>query len=402
MFVLLSSSFKIALSSLKVNKARSALTVLGIVIGIASVITLVSVGNGLKELVGEQFASVGTNLLLIVPSRIAPGSFGSSFGSVGALTNQGKFVEEDLKAIRSLPEVESAVPDLDEFVRVSYQGKEVMTQVGGTNEDLLRIFSWSVSEGRFFTKGELESGRKVVLIGAKVKKELFDGSSLGRDLLVGQGRYRVIGALSARGGFGQMDWDNTVYMPLKTAERFFGRQRIDYIYFKVKDMTLVSGTIKNAEAILRRRHDENDFSILEQKDLFQAANSILSALTVALGGIASISLLVGGIGIMNIMLVSVTERTAEIGLRKALGARRSDILWQFLLEAVLLSGVGGIIGISLGLAGSLLLSRFLVTTVTAWSVLLSFSVSALVGIVFGILPAYKAAKLDPIEALRYE
>jgi len=402
MFSLVSSSFKIALNSLLVNKARASLTILGVVIGIASVITLVSVGNGLKELVGQQFASVGTNLLLVVPSRISGGSFGSSLSSVSALTNQGKFEEEDLKAIRSLSGVESAVPDLDEFVRVRYQGKEVMAQVGGTTEDLLKIFSWSISEGRFFTKGELESGRKVVLIGTKVKKELFNGSPLDRYLLVGQDRYRIIGSLSARGGFGQMDWDNTVYMPLKTAERFFGRERIDYIYFKVADMTLVSGTVANAEAILRRRHDEDDFSILAQKDLFQAANSILSALTIALGGIASISLLVGGIGIMNVMLVSVTERTAEIGLRKALGARRADILGQFLLEAVLLSGVGGIIGISLGLAGSLLLSRLLVTTVTAWSVLLSFSVAALIGIIFGILPAYKAAKLDPIEALRYE
>ena len=339
---------------------------------------------------------------MVIPSRISGGSFGSSFGSIGALTNQGKFDEVDLQAIRSLPGVAATVPDLDEFVRVRYQGKETITQVGGTNEDLLKIFNWSVAEGRFFTKSELEGGRKVVLIGTKVKKELFNGSPLGRDLLVSQDRYRVIGSLSARGGFGQMDWDNTVYMPLKAAERFFGRERIDFIYFKVTDMALVGRSIEAAEALLRRRHDEDDFSILEQKDLFQAANSILSALTIALGGIASISLLVGGIGIMNIMLVSVTERTREIGLRKALGARKADILWQFLLEAILLSGVGGIIGISLGLAGSLLLSRFLVTTVTAWSVLLSFSVSALIGIVFGILPAYKAAKLDPIEALRYE
>jgi putative ABC transport system permease protein len=299
--------------------------------------------------------------------------------------------------------VKAATADLDEFVPVYYRGKSQTAIVGGTNEDFSAIFNWTVAEGRFFTRGELETGRKVVVIGAKIKAELFPLSSpLGEELRLGQERYRVVGVLSRKGGFGQFDWDNTVYMPLSAAERFFGRATLDFLYFKIEEGLTVEEMARRVSAVLARRYETDKFSVLQQSDLFQAADSIIGAITVALGGIAAISLLVGGIGIMNIMLVTVAERTKEIGLRKAVGARPRDILAQFLTEAVVLSGLGGALGILLGVGGSLLLGRFLATEVTSWSVVLSFSVSATVGIVFGFVPAYKAAKLDPIAALRYE
>lgn len=212
----------------------------------------------------------------------------------------------------------------------------------------------------------------------------------------------MVGVLAKKGGFGQFDWDNTVYMPLAAAKRFFGRERLDFLYFKADEDAPAPEMVRRAEAALRRRYEHDEFSVLEQGDLFKAADSIIGAITVALGGIAAISLLVGGIGIMNIMLVTVTERTKEIGLRRAVGARPRDILAQFLTEAVVLSSLGGVLGIILGYGGSLLLGRVLATEMTLWSVLLSFSVSAAVGVVFGSIPAYKASQLDPLTALRYE
>lgn len=398
MISLLSSSFKIAIASLLVSKIRSLLTVLGIIVGTAAVIILVSVGSGLKELVAGQFASLGANLLMVVPGRLS----GGTFGNLAAFTNDGRFRDEDLAGIRHLPGVSLAAADLDEFKPVRFRGKSTTALLGGANEDYLSLFNWGVARGRFFSKAELSGQRKVVVIGEKIRKELFNLDPLGEDLLVGRDRYQIVGALSPKGGFGQFDWDTAVFMPLSMAQRYFGRDTLDMLYFKVKEGYSRLSVSAQVESLLKRRLSEDDFSIVEQGDLFRAADSILSAVTLALGGIAAISLLVGGIGIMNIMLVAVAERTREIGLRKAVGASFNDILWQFLIEAAVVSALGGVLGIILGVGGSLVLGKFLTTSVTLWSILLSFSVSGLVGIIFGLLPAYKAAKLDPVEALRYE
>ncbi|MEK7610947.1 MAG: ABC transporter permease [Patescibacteria group bacterium] len=399
MFSLIRSSFKIALASIAVNKVRSVLTMLGIIIGVSAVIVLVSVGSGLRELTAGQFAGIGANLLMVVTGKVSS----SNITSFASLTNSGKFKEEDIKTLSLLDGVEAVTADLDEYISVRYLDETKTAQVGGATYDYLTVFSWGIGEGRFFSKSEISSGKKVVIIGSKIKDDLFKSvNPLGLNLIVGQERYKIIGVLSPKGGFGQFDWDSTVYMPLTAAQRFFGRERIDMLYIKVRDAASMKTISAKAETVLLKRYDKDAFSIIEQSDLFKAADSIIGAITVALGGIASISLIVGGIGIMNIMLVTVTERTKEIGLRKALGARPRDILWQFLIEAVVLSGVGGLLGISLGYLGSYGLGKLLATDVTVWSVLLSFGVAAAVGIIFGIVPAYKASRLDPISALRYE
>lgn len=398
MIGLFSSSFKIAFDSLWVAKVRSGLTIAGIVIGVASVIILVSVGSGLRQLIAEQFASIGANLLMIVPGRVST----SNFGSFASMTNSGQFSTADLRLLEGLGGGELVTADIDEFVPVRFRGKTMTALVGGASEKYLGVFSWGVDRGRFFSRSEQNTGRKSVVIGAKVKSELFPVDPLGQDLVIGHERYEVIGLLQSKGGFGQFDWDSVVLMPLAAAQRFFGRESLDMLYVKAEDSSRLAEVSARVEMALRRRFEEDEFSVLEQGDLFRAADSILGAVTLALGGIAAISLLVGGVGIMNIMLVSVTERTREIGLRKAVGGSFTDILWQFLIEAVILSGLGGVVGIGAGLGVAFFLGRFLTTVVTPWSVALSFSFSVLVGIVFGLAPAYKAAKLDPIEALRYE
>ena len=398
MLSLLRSSFKIAIDSLWVSKVRSILTILGIVIGVAAVIILVSLGNGLRSLVAGQFASLGSNLMMIVPGRLS----GGTLGSFAAFTNDGKFSDSDLLRIKSLEGVSGATADLDEFVPVHFRGETMTALTGGASEDYLKIFDWGIAHGRFFSQPEFDGEKKVVVIGDKVRRDLFNVEPLGQDLLIGQKHYRVVGILEPKGGFGQFDWDTAVFMPLSSARRFFGKERLDMLYFKVADGYSRKEISARVESILGRRLSKDDFSIIEQGDLFRAADSILGAITLALGGIAAISLIVGGIGIMNIMLVSVTERTREIGLRKAVGASFTDILWQFLIEATVVASLGGVTGILLGFLGSFIIGKFISTEVTPWSVLLAFSFSALVGIIFGILPAYKAAKLDPIEALRYE
>ena len=392
------SSFKIAIRALTLNKGRSLLTILGIVIGTASVIILIAVGNGLKGLVSQQFLNLGANLLYVLPGKVDT----SLTGLQGLSTSNSKLTEEDLKLVRLVGGVESAVADLDNFVPVLYQGESIIANVGGTGEDILKLVNWSIAEGRFLNRLEMDTGGRVAVIGSKIKEKLGLGLSLGKNLLIGGDRFRVVGVFSPKGGLGQYDWDQVVYMPMVTARRFFGRKTVDLIYFKVQEGYPLNEVSLRVEATLLKNHKKEDFSIIEQSSLIDSLNAVVGGITLAIAGIAAISLLVGGIGIMNIMLVTVTERTKEIGLRKALGARSLDILGQFLLEAVFLASFGGILGIALGFLGSLILGRFLATTIAPWSVLVSFSFSALVGIVFGLVPAFKAAKLDPIEALRYE
>lgn len=401
MFLLIRSSFKIALASIAVNKVRSALTMLGIIIGVSAVIVLVSVGSGLRATINKQFQGLGSNMIMVLPGKvdIAGGGFSSFMGVFNS-----KLTDEDVRVVRSFDEVYAVSSGLATFLPVVYKGESRVSEVAGTDQNFLKLYDWPVARGRFFNNSEVQSGIKVIVLGRAVEEKLFKNEdSLGKVVMVGTDRYKVIGIMSEKGGvMGTDSMDTHVFVPFSAAKRLTGKSNPQYIYFKVKDDKKINETVTAITAALLKRHNKDDFSVVNATDLIKSVESILGAVTVALGGIAAISLLVGGIGIMNIMLVTVTERTKEIGLRKALGARPRDILWQFLIEALVLSGVGGGIGVALGYLGSLGLGKILATEVTVWSVLLSFSVSAAVGIIFGIVPAYKASRLDPITALRYE
>lgn len=401
LFNLFRSSLSIALASLLVNKIRTFLTILGIVIGVAAVIILVSVGSGLKTMVDKQFQGLGSNMIMIMPGKfdMAGGglrSFMASFNS--------KLTENDVRIVKSFDEVTYTSAGVATFLPIVYKGHSKIAEVSGTEESFVKLYDWPVARGRFFSYSETQSGVKVVVLGRAIEKDIFGiEDSLGKSVLIGTERFKVIGIMTEKGGImGQDSMDSHAFVPVSAAKRLTGKNNPQMIYFKVKDQEKLDQTVSLIKRALQKRHDEDDFSVVNATDLIKSVESIIASITLALGGIAAISLIVGGIGIMNIMLVTVAERTKEIGLRKAIGARPRDILLQFLFEAVVLSGVGGIAGIILGYGGSFILGRFLTTDVTLWSVALSFTVSAVVGIVFGIVPAYKASKLDPIVALRYE
>ncbi|MDE2590904.1 MAG: ABC transporter permease [Patescibacteria group bacterium] len=275
--------------------------------------------------------------------------------------------------------------------------------VAGASYNYPDVVNITLDNGTFFTQAQERSGSKVAVIGHTVVDKIFgDTNPIGKTITVGTGRYTVIGITTRRGSIFGLDQDNVVGIPITVALRQFGITNISTIYMRAKDSTLVPLVEKDATAILLQRLTQDDFNLQTQETALSTVTNITNILSIALGGIAAISLLVGGIGVANIMLVSVTERTREIGLRKALGAKRRDILNQFLLEAVMLSVTGGIIGILLGVGASMLVSQFFVSEVTPWSIFLAFFFSVLVGVVFGMAPAIKASKLSPIEALRYE
>lgn len=400
MLSLLRSSFHIAVDSLWVSKVRSLLTILGIVIGVSAVIILVSMGNGLRAMINTQFMNLGANLIMILPGKIDL-SGGGGFQQFAAMASS-KLTTDDAKVVKMVPNVSEAVPFAAGYLPVKNGGKSVVVEVLGSDENFTKVMNWPVNEGRNFSISEVNAGKKVAVLGVTTAKNLFSGSAVGQSVLIGSERFKVVGLLSEKGGSGQMDFDKRVFIPLSSAKILFGKLDVQVIYFQVADRSQIDATVAQVKSALLRRHDEDEFSVLQSGDLLKSVDSILNAVTLALAGIAAISLMVGGIGIMNIMLVSVTERTREIGLRKAVGASFTDILWQFLIEATVVSSIGGISGIFLGFLGAFAIGRFISTEVTLWSVLLAFSFSAMVGIIFGILPALTAAKLDPIEALRYE
>lgn len=405
MIEIINTSFKVAFSSLSVNKARSFLTILGIVIGVSAVIVLVSIGSGLQEFVSNQFQGLGTNLLVVLPGKI---DVKTGRGRVpGTGLPASKFTLSDVRDLsKDSPFIKEAVPILNTNTTVKVGSKEVRTTATGTSASYSSVRNISLASGYFFNSSQEKSGRKVAVLGSTVVKNLFGEGAvvpIGSQILISGDHFTIIGSLLSRGAsFGGADVDDQVFIPITAAQKKFGVDNPSLLYIEAVSIEDISAAHRDAVRILSRHLKEDNFTVLDQRDLLSTVNTILSSLTVALGGIAAISLLVGGIGIMNIMLVTVTERTREIGLRKALGARRCDILLQFLVESIILSSAGGILGIILGFLGSFLLSKILTTEVPIWSVLVSFSSSALVGIIFGILPAYKAAKLDPIEALRYE
>jgi putative ABC transport system permease protein len=386
---------RLALSRLRTSRLRAALTMLGVVIGVASVVALVGVGQGTTANITSRLASLGTNLLTISPTG----------GSTAGLTL------DDAAAIATLDGVAAVAPELQTSKTVAVGTRTTTTSVVGTSADYALVRAYDVWQGSFLTSATVETGLRVAVLGATAASDLgLDASSIGSSVSIGGLPFEVIGILQPKGGTGFQNPDDQVLVPLAAVSKYFVAgdtvRTIGVSVTSGDEMTPVTNAIT---ALLRDRHelaatDTADFSVFNQTQLLDAASSISSTLTLLLGGIASISLVVGGIGIMNIMLVSVRERTREIGIRKAVGARGRDILAQFLIEALTLSLLGGVIGIALGLGVSALIGQlagwgfqFSPTTVAA-AVLFSLAV----GVVFGVWPARMAARLDPISALRYE
>jgi len=401
----LPETIKVALEALRVNKTRSFLTMLGIIIGVTSVILLISIGSGLKTYITEQLEGLGADSLFIMPGEIeiAPGGGGGG-GVPGAGVAASKFTFDHINDLkRGAETIKSVMAYTENNGTMRYKGKSHITQVAGVGPEYQEVRDQKVVLGSFFTTSQYNSAKKVAVLGKTVADDLFGQENpVGKKITVSDQRYAVLGILEEKGSFGGLDMDDQVFIPATTAMRQFDMEYIQSLWVQSQSSETISQTKEEIEEILLKTLDDDEFSVLDTKSILSVISSVLGTLTAALSGIAAISLIVGGIGIMNIMLVSVTERTREIGLRKAVGATPQNILVQFLIEAMVLSFFGGLVGILIGVGGSLLIGRFFTTTVTPWSVALAFGVSAIIGIIFGVAPAAKAAKLNPIDALRYE
>ena len=406
------SSMRIAFRALTMNKLRSALTMLGIVIGVASVIATVAIGSGATQRIQDQIASIGSNIIIIIPGSMS--SSGVRLGTGNAVT----LSEADAREIPvQCPDVELTAPYVRGGAQVISGNNNWATQIYGVTPDYLTIRQLSVSDGVEFTQQDVDSANKVAVLGKTPVDNLFGGADpIGQVIRIKNVPFTVVGVLTPKGQSSQgQDQDDVILLPISSAKRKVigvssaNADAVNTIMMQAKSAGVIQAAQDEAQALLRQRHhlqasEADDFSIRNLQELFAAQEASASIMAVMLAAIASVSLVVGGIGIMNIMLISVRERTREIGLRQAIGAKTRDILTQFLVEAITLSIVGGIAGIILGIGASTLISRLAgwATTVGPGAVMLAVFFSALVGISFGYYPARKAAYLDPIEALRSE
>ncbi len=394
-------NWKYIFKTLAKNKARSALTALGIIIGVWAVIVLIAIGNGLKNHINEQFESLGSNVVFVMPMNQSHIQGGGSFGPPAMIT----FEEKDLKELKRIKLAKDVVPTANKSTIVSYKKDETFTEILGTTKEMENSSGLTAEFGRFFTSAEEERGRRIVVIGWKVKDELFGNQDpVGKKIKIEDKIFTVIGSIIKKGGGGALgaDYDNKVYIPYKAMWRLTNEKKFNFILVSAKSQEDIDSLKKEIQTVLEKNYDKDDFSVVDQSELLSTIDNILNIFTAALSGIAAISLIVGGVGIMNVMLVSVKERTREIGLRKAVGANNANILTQFLSESVILSVIGGTVGFLLALLTAKIISRFFPSSVTPWSIVLALLVSSAVGIIFGIAPARKASKLSPVEALRYE
>ena len=405
------ASMRVALQALIANKLRSGLTMLGIIIGVGAVIALVAVGAGAQAQVAERFESLGANMLTISPGVMF--FRGISFGgaSAASLTN------DDVEAIVALSSSISAIaPEYSaRNQQVAYSGENYQTSVLGVTPSYLTVANWQIERGRFIESLDLTNRAKVVVLGATVVEELFGDfvDPLGKTVKINRQNYQVVGIMAAKGSTGFQSADDQVFIPLSTAQLRFGgagNTSLGNISVQVVSADKMERAQAELAAILRASHgltssQADDFTIQNQTQIVETVQETMGTFTVLLGSIAAISLVVGGIGVMNIMLVSVTERTREIGIRKAVGAKRRDIMTQFLVEAIVLTFLGGLVGVLAGYGGAQLVTPLMGGTravVTPDSVIMALSVSIAVGLFFGLYPASRAAALHPIDALRYE
>src|SRR5438034_3451700 len=400
---------RVAVRALGRNKMRTALTMLGIVIGVGAVIVLVSIGQGAQSMVLDQISNMGSNMMYVMPGNTSFGGASMGLGAASSLT------DEDVQAmVKEVPTIAAASPSVNASGQLVFGNQNWFVRMQGTNDKFPEIRSWKVEQGEFFTEADVRSASRVIVLGKTVAEKLFPGiDPIGETIRVRNLPFRVVGVLSAKGQsmVGQ-DQDDTAVVPYTTAQRKLLGQQIPSI-----NQAMVSAVSQEATGVtqrqitdlLRQRHkiargESDDFMVRNMTDAAQTFEQLTTIMTLLLGSIAAISLVVGGIGIMNIMLVSVTERTREIGIRMAVGARPNSVRLQFLMESVTLSLMGGLIGVIIGGGLAAIVSKVLgwPTLVSALSVLISFAFATVIGVFFGYYPAHKAAALDPIEALRYE
>jgi putative ABC transport system permease protein len=402
---------KVAFRSIAANKLRSFLTMLGVIIGVAAVIAMLGLGAGTKEKVTESVKSMGSNMLVVRPASRWGG--GVSTGDRRDLT-----LDDAQTILKEVPEVVMVSPEVSSSYQAKYMSKNSRVSILGEPVTYFKVRNYEVERGREFTEAEVNRSGKVAVLGPKTVTDLFgeEGEPLGEQIKIKGINFTVVGVTKAKGDQGWYNPDDQIIVPLTTGmNQLMGKDTIDNIYLTVKDGADMMAAIENISGVLRKAHKiqagrEDDFSVRNLQEIADSLEEVSKVFTLLLAGVASISLLVGGIGIMNIMLVTVTERTREIGIRKALGARNFDVLTQFLLEAVVVSLTGGVLGISFGV-GSILLFNYIMSThfngqfaaqLQLWPIIVAFCFSFVVGVFFGWYPARKAAAMDPIDALRYE
>jgi putative ABC transport system permease protein len=392
----LAEAWRVALEALRANRLRSTLTMLGVVIGVAAVVVLVAIGSGAKQEVESQVEGLGSNLLIVVPGKV-------NFGSAPSVSRM-QLSDVDVVS-RVVGDRNRVAPTVSSGETVRAGANQQFTSVLGVTESTPKVFVRALARGTYLTRADVDTNRRVAVLGAAVARQLFgDREPVGQQVTIAGVRFRVIGVFASLGQSLGVNRDEEVHIPITAAHRLFNTTRVDGLAVKAPDSATVNELGSRIVAELSRRHPDTEFSAVTQEQILGVLGKILGVLTGVLAAIAGISLLVGGVGVSNIMLVSVRERTREIGLRKAVGARPRDIGLQFLFEAVLLTCLGGVIGMALGVGAALLVGALspVPAAITWWSLALAFGVSAGVGIIFGVVPAQRAGRLDPVVALRSE